>query len=78
VIASIDISKLLELAWVAPASAIVVSLTFSLVVLGSVRASDARRAGETGATVGYGLLAAVALLAFAGLVAAGLFVIISG
>ena len=76
-IASIDVEALLELAWVAPLSAIAVATCYALVVLGSARAADHRRAGATGAAVGYAALAVVAGLAFAGMVIAAILVIVS-
>ena len=75
--ASIDVSALLELAWVAPAAAIIVALTFSLVVLGATRAADQRRAGARAAAVGYGALSVLAALAFAALVITGVSIIVA-
>jgi hypothetical protein len=77
VIASIDVEALLELAWVAPVAAVLVSSAFSLIVLGSARAADSRRAGATGAAVAYGALAVVASIAFAGMVIAAISVIVA-
>ena len=76
-IASIDVGALLELAWVAPLSAIVVSTAFSLIVLGSARAADCRRTGQNSAAVAYGALVLVAGLAFSGLVIAAISVIVA-
>ena len=77
-IASIDVGKLLELAWVTPVAAIVVSLVFSLAVLGSARAAEASRAGSNGLAAAYGALAVLSLLAFAGVAVAGILVIVTG
>lgn len=41
-----------------------VSLVFSLVILASARATEHRRAGHGGLALGFGVLAALALLAF--------------
>ena len=77
-IASIDVEALLELAWVAPLSAIVVSLVFSFAVLGAARAADASRAGSTGLAVVYAVVAVVGTLAFAGVAITGILVIVTG
>ena len=76
-IASIDVSKLLELAWVTPLSAIAVSTAFSLVVLGSARAAENRRSGQNSVAVAYGALALVAGLVFAGIVIVAISVIVA-
>ena len=77
-IASVDVSGLFELAWVAPLAVIVVSITYSLAVLGATRASDRRRAGQGGAATAYGVLGLVAGLAFAAECVAGVAVIVNG
>jgi hypothetical protein len=76
-VAAIDTDALLELAWVAPVAAIVVSMTYSLLILGVARASDSRRAGRAGAATAYGALAILAALAFAATVVFGVVVITS-
>ena len=76
--ASIDVSGLLELAWVAPLAVLAVTISYSLCILGATRASDARRAGNGGSATAYGALGAIAGLAFAAEVAAGVFVIVNG
>ncbi|HEX8120363.1 MAG TPA: hypothetical protein VF549_03765 [Solirubrobacteraceae bacterium] len=76
-LAAVDTDALLELAWVAPLAAVVVSLTFSLLVHGAARASDARRGGRAGAATAYVALAVVAGLAFAATVVFGVIVITS-
>lgn len=76
--ADIDVSGLLELAWVAPLAVLAVSISFSLCVLGATRASDERRAGRGGAATAYGALGVLAGLAFAAEVIAGVAVIVNG
>jgi hypothetical protein len=78
VIASVDVSGLVELAWVAPLAVPSVSITYSLCVLGATRASDMRRAGNGAAATAYGALGVVAGLAFAAAVIAGVAVIVNG
>jgi hypothetical protein len=75
VLAKIEWGKIGELLWVAPVAAIVVALMFSLLVFGGARADDARRDGATGAAALYGVLAAVAGIAFFGAVVFGVSVI---
>ena len=74
-VAKIEWGKIGELLWVAPVAALIVSLTFSLLVLGSARAGDARREGASGTAALYGVLAAVAGLAFLAAVVFGVSVI---
>ena len=51
--------------WVSFAAGIAVAVLFSLVILASARASDARRAGHDVAALGYGFLATLTFLVFA-------------
>ena len=43
---AVDISGLFELVWFAPIAAVVVTVSYSLCVLGATRSSDARRVGR--------------------------------
>ena len=70
--------ELLDLVWVAPLAVLVVSITFSLALLGTTRAGELRRAGQSGPATAYGLLALVSGAAFAALVIAGVGVIVAG
>jgi hypothetical protein len=56
-IAAIEWGKLAELLWAAPLAGLAVAVTYSLTILGSARAGEARRAGENAAFVAYGILA---------------------
>ncbi len=76
--ASVDVSGLLELAWVAPLAVLAVSLSFSFCVLGVTRAADHRRDGSAGTATAYAILAVVAGLSFAAEVIAGVAVIVNG
>ena len=51
--------------WVSFAAGLGVAVLFSLVIVASARASDARRAGHDGAAVAFGLLATLIFLVFA-------------
>jgi hypothetical protein len=66
--AAVDVGALVEVIWVSVLAGVGVSLTFSLVVLGSARSVAARRDGNDGAATAY---AAIAVLAF-GVFLAGL------
>ena len=76
--AAIELGGLLELIWVAPLAAVVVTATFSACVLGATRSPDARRAGAGGlSALGFGLAIVAGVLAVAE-VAAGIAVIVGG
>ena len=77
-IASVDVSGLVELAWVAPLAVLAVAISYSLCVLGATRASDERRAGNGGAATAYGALGILAGLAFTAEIVAGVAVIVNG
>ena len=77
-IAAIDTSALLELAWVAPLAVILVSVSFSFCVLGATKAADHRRGGNPTAATLYGALGVLAGLAFVAEVIAGVAVIVNG
>jgi hypothetical protein len=62
VILAVRVGQLAELVWVAVAAGLVVSLTFSLALLGAIRGDDARRGGQSGAA--WLALSAAGLLTF--------------
>ena len=69
-LAAVNVGDLVEVVWVSVLAGVGVTLTFSLVVLGSGRSEQARRTGRDGAAIAYATLAGVAFLVFvAGLVA---------
>jgi hypothetical protein len=68
--AVIEWDKIAELLWVAPLAALIVSVAFSLIIMGSARATDARRAGTGTAAMLYSV---VTLLATAGFIAVVVF-----
>ncbi|MCZ4491611.1 MAG: hypothetical protein JWP53_542 [Conexibacter sp.] len=76
-LAVIEWNKIGELLWVAPLAALAVSITFSLIIMGSARADDARRAGASTAAMLYSLVALVAGLAFVAVVVFGVVVIVN-
>jgi hypothetical protein len=44
--AAIDVGGLVELVWIAPLAAVLVTISFSACVLGATRSTDARRVGR--------------------------------
>jgi hypothetical protein len=62
---AVDTHLLLQVVWVSFVAGIGISALFSLVIVGSARAGDARRAGRDGAAAAYAALAAGAFLLFA-------------
>ena len=76
--AAIEVEGLLELMWIAPLAAVVVTVTFSTCVLGATRSTDARRAGAGGlSAMWFGLAVIAGVLAVAEVVA-GIAVIVVG
>jgi len=72
-----DTAALMELVWAAPLAALVVTISWGLVVWGSTRAADARRDGRAGlATLHLGV-AAIGAALFAAAVVFGLIVMMS-
>ncbi len=63
--------------WVSFAAGIAVAVLFSLVILASARASDARRAGQDAAAAGFGALAVLTFLIFIAGVALGVQVMLT-
>jgi hypothetical protein len=62
---AVDTHLLLQVIWVSFAAGVGISALFSLVILASARAGDARRDGDGGAALGYFALAVVAFAVFA-------------
>ena len=76
-LAQIEWDKIGELLWAAPLAALAVSVSFSLMIMGSARATDARRAGTTTIAMLYSVLALVSGVAFAAVVVFGVSVIVN-
>jgi hypothetical protein len=58
----VELGQIFEVIWVSLLAGVGITVAYSLVVLGTGRSAEARRAGHTGAAIGYGALAAVFLL----------------
>ena len=70
----VDVEVLGELILGALAAGIGVTVAFGLVIYGSTRSTDQRRAGDTVGAVVFGAVAVLAMLVFAGSVLGGLLV----
>jgi hypothetical protein len=73
----VELGQIVEVIWVSLVAGIGITTVYSLVVLGSGRWAEARRAHHTGAAIGYGLLATVSLLVFAAIVVLGVQIMLS-
>ena len=62
---AVDAHLLWQVVYVSLLAGVGISVVFSLVIVGSVRAGDARKAGRRRAAAAYAALAAVAFLLFA-------------
>ena len=76
-IAAIDGAGLVEVVWVSLLAGVGVTLTFSLVVLGTGRSTAARREGNERAATGYAVLAVLAFAIFAVGVVVGVNIMLS-
>jgi hypothetical protein len=73
----VDTDALLQTVWTGLAAGLGMTVCFSLVIVGAVRAQEARGSGALGTTLLYGLLGVVALLLFATLIVLGIVAIAS-
>jgi len=62
---AVDGHLLWQVIWVSLLAGVAISALFSFVILGAVRAGDARRAGHGAAAAGYAAFAVVAFALFA-------------
>jgi hypothetical protein len=58
----VEINQLFDVIWVSLLAGVGITAAYSFVVLGTGRSAEARRSGQTGAAIAYGLLAAVFLI----------------
>ncbi|CAA9516062.1 MAG: hypothetical protein AVDCRST_MAG67-2995 [uncultured Solirubrobacteraceae bacterium] len=72
--AATDTGALLELVWAAPLAALIVTISWGLVVWGSTRAADSRREGRTGQATLHVAVAALGAALFAAAVVYGLLI----
>jgi hypothetical protein len=62
----VELGQIVEVIWVSILAGVGITAAYSFVVLGMGRSAAARRAGNTGAAIGYGALAALFLIVFVG------------
>jgi hypothetical protein len=77
VFAAVKAADILEVIWVSLVAGVVVSTTYSCVVLGTARSADARRNGQGSAAVLWGGVALIAFAAFAATVVYGVHIMLS-
>jgi hypothetical protein len=70
-VAAIKVSELAQVVWVSLLAGVGVILLFALVVLGSARSAESRRAGHDGVATAYAGAALLAFLVFAAVVVLG-------
>jgi hypothetical protein len=76
-LAAVKAGDIFEVIWVSLAASAFVAVTFSFVVLGMARSTEARRTGRENAAVGYAGLAVLAFAVFAAVVAYGVHVMLT-
>jgi hypothetical protein len=76
-LAAIELSQLVRVVWVSLLAGIGVTVLFSVVVLGSAKSTECRRAGRDGAATAYAGLAFAAFAAFAAVVVLGVQIMLS-
>ena len=74
--AAIDFHALGQVIWVSLVAGVGVSVLFSLVIFGADKAGDARRAGQDGQAMAYGVLAVAAMVVFSLAVVFGVIVML--
>jgi cation transporter-like permease len=75
--AAIDWDAIAQLLWVAPIAGLAVAITYSLMIVGFARSSEARRDGSGGATaMAYSVLALLSTAAFLAVVVYGVVIIV--
>ncbi len=75
--AAVEATDILEVIWVSLIAGVVVSISYSCVVLGTARSAVARRNGQGSASVLWGAMAVIAFVAFAATVVFGVHIMLS-
>ena len=73
----VELGQIVEVIWVSLLAGVGITAVFSFAVLGTGRYAEARRARQTGTALAYGVLAVLSLVAFAGVVAFGVQIMLS-
>jgi hypothetical protein len=76
-LAVVELGQIGEVVWVSLVAGVGITIAYSLVVYGTSRSAEARRAGRGIASVAYGGLAILCLLVFAGAVVLGVQIMLS-
>ena len=77
IVAAIDLGQIGKVIWVSLVSGVLITTAYALVVLGTARSLQARRAGASGAAVAYATLAVAMFCVFAVAVGFGLHIMLS-
>jgi hypothetical protein len=75
--AVVEIGQIFEVIWVSLAAGVGITIAYSMVVLGTGRSAEARRAGRGGAAVVYGAMAVLFLAVFLGMIVLGVQIMLS-
>jgi hypothetical protein len=76
-LAVVELGQIVEVIWVSLIAGVGITIAYSLVVYGTSRSAEARRAGRGAASVAYGGLAIVFLIVFLGAVVLGVQIMLS-
>jgi len=71
------VGQLVQVVWVSVVAGVGITTAYALVVLGSARSVQARRAGDTAGAVRHGALAVLMFLLFAAAVIIGVHIMLS-
>ena len=74
--AAIDFHALGQVIWVSLVAGVGVTVLFSVVIWGADKAADARRGGQDGQALAYGVLAVAAMVVFSAAVVVGVVVML--
>ncbi len=75
--AAIDFHALGQVVWVSLVAGVGVTVLFSVVIWGADKAGDARRSGQDGHALAYGVLAVAAMVVFSVAVVVGVIVLLN-
>ncbi len=76
-LAVVEVGQIFEVIWVSLVAGVGITISYSLVVYGTSRSAEARRAGRRGASVVYGGLALAFLVVFATAIVLGVQIMLS-
>jgi hypothetical protein len=76
-LAVVELGQIVEVIWVSLLAGVGITAAFSMVVYGSARYDEARRAGQAGTAFAFALLALVFMVLFFGAVVLGVQIMLS-